>query len=199
METLRGIDNGISQSHLIPGCAGLKEVVWIESTTLMLLRRGQVDESVGLRPAVGNRMTDGEESWQKAAEADIERVRGSLGLLRIGENRWIGDKMPNFQFMSFSPQPVPGKEYDSLNIKACEVGYLRYNRWKFVNDIENWSRCRIYVCQKESQLRRISTLDFTGSKNESMMQRNRLNITWNSAAVNYYKIQKNIKKQTRET
>jgi hypothetical protein len=145
MELLHGIDKASEESPRAPGCPGLREVSWIVPSMLMFLKEGDVDEYVRLRPAATCGMTESQEDWYWKLDEDMEKVRRGVGLQRLAENKWTGDNIPDFQFMSFSPEPETGMEYDSMSLPRKDAKFLKRSLAQL---IEGWTGVEIKVCKE---------------------------------------------------
>jgi len=130
----------------------------------MAVPRGEFNHNVGMRPAVGNGITNGQKVWKNYIEDDIERVQSGLGLQQVGENKWVGDDMSNFRWMSLAPIPEAGKQYDSIWIKTKDVGKLKYKNWAIVRDTERESKCIIQVCEKDNVSSKEVEIGFYGTE-----------------------------------
>lgn len=166
MQILHGIDQGLIEGVDAPGCVGLKEVFWVVPTKLKYLMSGQVDENICFRPATGTGMTTGQMKWRKRLEEVIESVRLGEGIPSVGKNRWTGNDMPDFKFMSLSRVPEAGKEYDSMNLSFMEYKELKARNWKIVRNTERWTNCALKVCEPEYSRQPNFEVGFYGKRKE---------------------------------
>lgn len=164
MQALHGIDRLISLSGLSTGCRGLREVNWIVPSKLMAFKAGEMRAGIGLRPAVGNGLTTGQEKWKIIIEEDIERVNSGEGLRGVGDNKWVGDDKPEFKWMSFAPIPGPGKQYDAMKLCGKGESKLKYRLGDITAKIKDLTGCEITVMWKEYRMQKEIELGLYGTE-----------------------------------
>ncbi|KAF4635732.1 hypothetical protein G7Y89_g2362 [Cudoniella acicularis] len=130
------------------GCESLQEVFWMVPSNLWRPEQGKINESTGLCSATTNGLTK--------------------GLYIKGENRWAGDNMPTFKFVSLAPLGGKnGKFYDTLGVNSAGANYLcKYMNGKLIRDIEFMTKCKIEVTEQTCPGEDPGEIGFVGSEQD---------------------------------
>lgn len=133
---LHGFESA-SGSDRFSGCAGLKELFFVVPSRLWA-------SSVGLYTSFRRATSNGVEYNQMQAKGQLLKSLGMLKLVPrfsdIGENRWVGDRMPTHRFVSFAPVSYGKTRFDAITITKHAFEKLRRAN---MGEVERRTGCRI--------------------------------------------------------
>jgi hypothetical protein len=127
-EALYGMFVRDYQNNLVVNpCPGLKHVYFVQHSMFWPLKVGEINSSVGLRPAVGEGVTQGQKTFKADMVDMTECVRNEIYYPGIGsegygkwETNWTGENKPTFSFVSLAPKiGLDKRVYDVVEVKAA--------------------------------------------------------------------------------
>jgi hypothetical protein len=126
---------------------------------------GEIDDGVPFRPARGEGLTKGQVKYKKDRQTQILEVETEMGLRRLGEeNKWVGEKMPRFEFVSLAPRTVgvTDKLHDAVVLSPYQVNKLSRNNWIFLKELDKTTGTIIDVGERGGHL--VQEVGFFGTK-----------------------------------
>jgi hypothetical protein len=157
---------GVDSAQQWNGCPGLREGFLVVKSRLWDVKAGDVDVSVGLRPASTNGIAEDQISRKEALEADIRCLEWGLGLYGVGECKWLMEA-PKFHFVSFAPVNFGAPDnriHSSMLVEQEGIRRLEQNNWSFIKRLESRTGCHITIPKNPSPRRRPLELGFFGTK-----------------------------------
>ncbi|KAH6672237.1 hypothetical protein B0J14DRAFT_655127 [Halenospora varia] len=167
-EVLHGVDTekiyveGSFESEFKPGlskgCPGLQEVFWVVQSNLWKKDVRQIDSQVGLRAMSSNGLWPWDKLMKESVQKEYEQgVKTELRINNVGENKWVGDNMPRYYWVSLAPRPylrgVDGVVHSGAAPYPCG-----FNFWgstagqQFLKRIEKQTNCSIELAALTPQL-----------------------------------------------
>ncbi|PVH77625.1 hypothetical protein DL98DRAFT_591053 [Cadophora sp. DSE1049] len=164
MHALHGFEKAVTNHNWrYGGCTGLEEVHFIVKSRLWQRGAGEIDWTVGLRPATTEGLSPTEVAVKRRLERQIAWVNDDYGIPRTGKFAWA-NKKPVFRFSSLAPVSTYEEEvHDSVVVEAEDVEHLEENGWAFIEDLEQRTGCIIHIPQ-EIPGEPFREIGFVGSK-----------------------------------
>lgn len=129
---------------------------------------GEIDATVGLRPATKDGLTRGQVRFKESLTRQIVRVHARLTMGGIGPNVWTGDNKPHFQCMSFAPiaRGIDARVRDGMTVsrKAMRkiVGYD--HSCSFMESVKAKTGCEYFIPEEEYHMEDPRNIGFWGTR-----------------------------------
>ncbi|KAG4421049.1 hypothetical protein IFR04_005812 [Cadophora malorum] len=143
MHALHGFEKAVTKHDWrYGGCPGLEEVHFIVKSTLWQRGAGEIDWTVGLRPATMDVFTPVDLAVKQRLKRQIAWVNDDYGIPRTGKFAWA-DYKPLFRFSSLAPVSTSGNVYEGIILGAEDVTYMEEKDSGFLKDVGQRSGCSI--------------------------------------------------------
>jgi hypothetical protein len=120
------------------GCPGLEKVFIVVRSVLHEVPQGQMHAGTSFRPATTNGLSSHEQEWRNFLESSIRDVKRGSNIMYPGYNRWVGDNIPEFHFVSFAPHALSdGTIFDAIAVDLVASKYLFQEEWVFLKNEAN--------------------------------------------------------------
>jgi hypothetical protein len=125
----------------------------------------EINLSFGFRPATTNGLTNDQRGFKVEMDHMIADARNRDSVYNAGVFQWSGDKLPNFDFVSLSPQPgVDGIYYDGLGINNSAANFLLKRNGAALDNIWKETGCRLRLPDKSYPKEDPREIGFCGVK-----------------------------------
>jgi hypothetical protein len=150
LQALHGIDRtknpNVYSDAYQNGCPGLRNLYIVMNSQHWPVAPGDIVDHVGLRPATTCGLTKNERGHRFRTEDKMKCANKGRVLWLYDGNDWIGDRKPNFYFVSLAPHVYSDNcVYDGMGVDDYGIWVLGQDNWAMLKNLQDAYKCIIKI------------------------------------------------------